>query len=79
METHTPTFKQGSVPHTVLLYTVSEPGDWTASSIAEDLPDLELSAVRRAARQLSRAGLIHINSTDHRLWPRRAARSVISS
>lgn len=71
--------KQGSVPHTVLLYTVSEPGDWTAQSIAEDLPGLGAAAVQRAARQLSMAGLIHINSADHRLWPSRAARAVIPS
>ena len=69
--------ERGSVPHTILLYTVSEPGDWTASSIAEDLPGSDPAALRRAAKTLHKAGLIHINSADHRLWPRRSAKGLI--
>jgi hypothetical protein len=69
--------ERGSVPHTVLLYTVSEPGDWTASSIADDLPGSDPAALKRAAKRLHSAGLIHINSADLRLWPRRSAKGHI--
>ncbi|MEL6341772.1 MAG: hypothetical protein AAFV53_01470 [Myxococcota bacterium] len=69
--------EQGTLSHTVLLYTVSEPGDWTVEDIVEDLPANPPEAVRRAATQLFEAGYIHINSSDHRLWPRRAGKAVI--
>jgi hypothetical protein len=72
-----PTVDQGSLAHTILLYTVSEPGEWTAGSISEDLSDMQLAAVERAAQRLHRDGFIHINSSDHHLWPRRPGRAVI--
>ncbi|RME27461.1 MAG: hypothetical protein D6798_04490 [Deltaproteobacteria bacterium] len=66
----------GSVSHTVLLYCVSEPGEWTAEDIVDDLPDLELREVRRAIDELAAAGLLHVNSTDSHLWPTRAGKDL---
>ena len=69
----------GSVLHTVLLFTVSEPGEWTVASIAEDLPELGVDPIQHAAERLFEAGLIHINSYDHRLWPLRAGKDLLSA
>ncbi len=68
--------EQGSVYHTILLYCVSEPGEWTAEDIVDDLPDLDLRTVGAALRQLVDAGLLHINSTDSHLWPTRAGKDL---
>lgn len=64
----------GSVAHTVLVYSVSEPGGWTAAQIIEDLDELSLTQVREAIALLRDEGLIHENSTDHRLWPTRSGK-----
>lgn len=64
----------GSVLHTILLYVVSDPGDWTAPEIVDDLDELTLPQVRSALATLSEHGLVHINSTDHRIWPTRAGK-----
>ena len=69
--------QRGTVPHTVLLYTVSEPGEWTVDDIVEDLPGADPGAVRRAAQGLFSEGYIHINSADQRLWPRRTGRALL--
>ena len=69
--------EQGTVPNTILIYTVSEPGDWTVETIAEDLPDTSTEAIQSATHQLSDAGYIHINSSDRRLWPRRAGKAML--
>ena len=71
--------EQGTMLHTVLLYTVSDPGDWTARDIVDDLPGTHPAAVRRAVHSLQTAGLIHENSADQRLWPRREAKALILS
>lgn len=73
-----PHLETGSVRHTVLVYSVSEPGGWTVDSIAEDLPDLALDDIRAAARDLFESGLIHINSFDRRLWPLRSGREAVA-
>lgn len=67
----------GSVNHTVLVYCVSEPGDWTVEDIVDDLPELSLAGVRAALGLLVDAGLVHVNSTDHRLWPTRAGKDLL--
>lgn len=64
----------GSIHHTVLLYCVSEPGEWTAEDIVEDLPDLSVGTVQDAIDALVDAGMMHQNSTDLRLWPTRAGK-----
>ncbi|MFT5681747.1 MAG: hypothetical protein ACI8RZ_002659 [Myxococcota bacterium] len=69
--------ERGSIPHTVLVYTVSEPGDWTIKTIVEDLPDASPESIQSATNELFHAGYIHINSSDHRLWPRRAGKAMI--
>lgn len=69
--------EQGSVSHTILVYTVSEPGDWTVEAIAEDLPDASPETIQSVTHQLFDAGYIHINSSDHRLWPRRAGKAML--
>jgi len=63
-----------SVLHTVLLYVVSEPGDWTSQDIVDDLPELDLAQVAQALELLSEHGLVHVNSTDLRIWPTRAGK-----
>ena len=40
--------EQGTVSHTILVYTISEPGDWTVEAIAEDLPDASTEAIQSA-------------------------------
>ncbi|MCB9779667.1 MAG: hypothetical protein H6742_13970 [Alphaproteobacteria bacterium] len=67
----------GSVLYTVLLYVVSDPGDWTVEEIVDDLPNLSLAAVRDALATLSSEGLVHQNSTDMRLWPTRAGKDLL--
>jgi hypothetical protein len=69
--------ERGSVPHTVLVYAVSEPGDWTVQTISEDLPDTSPEVIQSATHALFDAGYIHINSSDHRLWPRRAGKAML--
>lgn len=66
----------GSIFHTILLYTVSEPGEWTDESIVDDLPELSLSDVRAAIDELVAAGLLHVNSTDLHLWPTAAGKNL---
>lgn len=74
----------GSLPYTILLYVVSEPGAWTAQDIVEDLPGTSPQALDEALVALIREGMIHVNSTDDHLWPlkpgkvafREAGRSV---
>lgn len=66
----------GSVLHTVLLYVVSDPGDWTAQDIVDDLDDLTLTQVEQALALLTQHGLVHVNSTDSRLWPTRAGKDM---
>jgi predicted transcriptional regulator len=61
----------------VLLYSISEPGEWRAEDIAEDLPDSDPEQVRRAVEELLEQGLLHRNSTDQRLWPLRAGREAM--
>lgn len=70
--------RPGTTLHTILLYTVSDPGEWTAEDIADDLPTLEIDEIRTTIRTLMSRGLVHENSTDRRLWPRRAAKQVLS-
>ena len=41
----------------------------TIDEIAEDLPELTTDAVAGAVAALAGAGLLHVNSTDHHLWP----------
>ena len=67
----------GTLVHTVLIYAVSEPGEWTATDIADDLPDGDAGATRRAVRVLVDGGLLHENSTDLRLYPSRLGKQVI--
>ena len=67
----------GSIPYTVLLYSVSEPGEWRADDIAEDLLDADPNAVRRAVEDLLKRGYLHRNSTDERLWPLKAGRAAL--
>lgn len=69
--------EQGSIKHTVLVYTVSEPGDWTIEAIMEDLPGEAPEIIQQATHQLFDAGFIHINSSDNRLWPRRAGKAML--
>ncbi len=64
----------GSVAHTVLIYSVSEPGEWTAADIVDDLDELSIAQVNDALTLLQEEGLLHENSTDHRLWPTRAGK-----
>ena len=71
--------EQGSIKHTVLVYTVSEPGDWTIEAIVDDLPDASAEKIQRATHQLFDAGYIHINSSDKRLWPRRAGKAMLEN
>lgn len=66
----------GSVLHTVLLYVVSDPGDWTPQEIVDDLDGLTLAQVQAALEQLTQHGLVHQNSTDRRLWPTRAGKDM---
>jgi hypothetical protein len=67
----------GTTLHTLLVYVVSEPGEWSAEAIHEDLPHLEIDEVRRAIRILAMKELVHENSTDFRLWPRRAGKELL--
>lgn len=67
----------GTLIHTVLIYSVSEPGEWTAEDIADDLPEGDPAQVRRAVAALVAGGLLHQNSTDHRLYPSRTGKQVI--
>lgn len=67
----------GSVLYTVLLYVVSDPGDWTVEEIVDDLPHLTLPDVRDSLATLSEQGLVHQNSTDLRLWPTRAGKDLL--
>ena len=68
---------RGTVSHTILIYTVSEPGDWTIDTIVEDLPDTSAEVIQSVTHQLFNAGYIHINSSDHRLWPRIAGKAML--
>ena len=68
----------GTVLYTVLRYSVSEPGVWRADDIADDLSDVEAADVQSAVDALKARGLIHINSTDNRLWPLRAGRAALN-
>lgn len=70
------TLETGSIYHTVLLYSVSEPGEWTDEDIVEDLPELDLAQVRSAIDELVSAGLLHVNSTDLHLWPTAAGKNL---
>ena len=67
----------GSVEYNVLLYSVSEPGEWRAEDIVADLPECDADQVARAVGSLEAAGFIHQNRTDCRLWPLRAGRSAL--
>lgn len=64
----------GSLPYTVLLYVVSEPGAWTAQDIVEDLPGTSPDALDEALGALLREEMVHINSTDDHLWPLKAGK-----
>ena len=66
----------GSLLYTVLLYSVSEPGVWRVSDIAEDLDDTNVEQIARAVDDLEARGLLHRNSTDERLWPLKAGRAL---
>lgn len=68
----------GSIPYTILLYSVSEPGEWREDDIVEDLVDCDVDQVRSAVDALAARGLIHRNSTDRRLWPLRAGREFLA-
>lgn len=70
------TLENGSIHHTVLLYTVSEPGEWHAEGIVDDLPELDLVQVRQAIDELVQAGLVHVNSTDLHLWPTASGKNM---
>jgi len=63
-----------SILHTVLLYVVSEPGEWTAQDIVDDLPELTLDKVTQALDTLADGSMLHVNSTDGRIWPTRAGK-----
>lgn len=69
----------GSVRHTVLVYAVSEPGQWTSESIAGDLPEIAATEIGRAVDWLVTQGLVHVNSFDLRLWPLRMGRQAIAA
>ncbi len=71
------TIEQGSLSHTVLVYTISEPGDWTTDDIADDLPGASPEEIRSTVNTLFREGFIHINSSDKRLWPKREGRAAL--
>lgn len=63
---------------TVLGHVVSEPGDWTAVTIAEDL-DLELEEVEAAVRRLRDAELVYGRrpTSTSGLWPTEAGRQAL--
>jgi len=69
----------GSVRHTVLVYAVSEPGQWTTDAIAEVLPSESLAEIELATADLIEWGYMHVNSFDRRLWPLRAGRQAIAA
>ncbi len=66
----------GSLPYTVLLYVVSEPGTWTPQDIVEDLPGVTPDGVDEALTALLKLGMVHLNSTDGHLWPLRAGKQA---
>lgn len=67
----------GSLGYTVLLYSVSEPGEWRSEDIVDDLPDCDPEQVHKVVGELEARGFIHRNSTDKRLWPLRPGRDAI--
>lgn len=67
----------GTLPYMVLVYSVSEPGQWRSDDIAEDLEDGDLNQIRAAVDGLEALGLVHRNSTDQRIWPLRAGREAL--
>lgn len=67
----------GTLPYMVLVYSVSEPGEWRTDDIAEDLQDADLDQIRTAVEGLEALGLVHRNTTDQRLWPLRAGREAL--
>jgi len=69
----------GSLPYTVLLYVVSEPGAWTVQEIVDDLPGASPTDVAAAIDVLLSTGFLHSNSTDGRLWPLRAGKQAFRS
>lgn len=66
----------GSLPYTVLLYVVSEPGVWTPQEVVEDLPGTAPDELDDALRALVGAGMVHLNSTDGHLWPLKAGKQA---
>jgi Mn-dependent DtxR family transcriptional regulator len=48
---------RGSLAQAVLSYVVSEPGEWTARGIAEDI-EIQIRVVTENVRSLQRRGLI---------------------
>ncbi len=69
---------RGSLHHTLLIYAVSEPGEWTAADIADDLVDTTVAGVTAAVQDLVGAGFLFRNSTDARLYPSRRGKDAIS-
>ena len=50
---------KGSLPQVVMSYAVSEPGEWTAASIAQDI-EVTIYSVNESIGALRRRGLILI-------------------
>jgi hypothetical protein len=69
----------GSLLHTVLVYAISEPGEWSAALIAEDLPWTTADQVDGLVGMLTDAGMVHRNSTDGRLYPSTAGKQALSA
>jgi hypothetical protein len=69
----------GSLLHTVLVYAISEPGEWDCASIAEDLPWITAEQVGELVDLLAREGMVHRNSTDGRLYPSSAGKAVLGA
>jgi hypothetical protein len=67
----------GTLPHTILVAVVSEPGEWSVNLLVEEYEFLDREDIETEVQRLAGAELLHVNSTDLRLWPRRAGRRLL--
>ena len=67
---------RGSLAQVVLSYAVSEPGEWTAQKIAEDI-EIRVSTISENVRSLERRGMIISKAKLTSIHPTDRGRDVL--
>jgi len=65
---------RGSLPQMVMSYAVSEPGEWTAREIAEDI-EVTIYVVSETLRSLRRRGMVLIDGKN--VYPTESGKQVL--